>query len=367
MERNKEEAFNQQQQEKILYNMQLNINQRNGNVSYIGYLDLKHNKTDSTDLESIPSIEEGDDSAFSSNDVVDNVVYRENEKFLSSSVIENQARTIMMRNKDKRCFPKDARALGTKEKNTSKSCWSEPKHDLFRVRGKDYFKRRNKVQSGAFVFPSRGVELFVTDNIESTKNVGRNSEMLGGCLRDDPTFIINFRLPIGVLVMYFEIPERFRPYLTADCKNLEKRLSEMTVTDRTICRFLTGDDAHRQSKLKIISRIEDGPWIVKAAVPSKPVIIGNKLPVSYYFQPEEDRGNKSPYLEVELDVSSSNAAKAMLNICMSCTKSLIIDIGFVIQGDQADELPEQMLVGTRLHRLDLSGAPSFPSQSCRAA
>jgi len=91
MERNKKEAFNQQQQEKILYNMQLNINQRNGNVSYIGYLDLKHNKTDSTDLESIPSIEEGDDSAFSSNDVVDNVVYRENEKFFSSSKNDNDA------------------------------------------------------------------------------------------------------------------------------------------------------------------------------------------------------------------------------------------------------------------------------------
>lgn len=84
--------------------------------------------------------------------------------------------------------------------------------------------------------------------------------MLGGCLREVPTFIINFRLPIGMLIMYCEIPERFQPYLKGDRDNLEERLGEMTTTDRTICRFLTGDDEYRKSKLKLIARIDDGPW-----------------------------------------------------------------------------------------------------------
>lgn len=94
------------------------------------------------------------------------------------------------------------------------------------------------------------------------------------------------------------------------------------------------------------------------------MVVGNKLPVSYYFRPKEEE-NKAPHLVAEIDINSE-VAKAVLNLCISCTKSLIIDLGFLIQGDQADQLPEQMMVGTKLHRLDLSAAPPFPSQSCGA-
>lgn len=42
-----------------------------------------------------------------------------------------------------------------------------------------------------------------------------NSGVLGGNLRDVPTFLINFRLPWGVLIAYFEIPEMFQPFIKA--------------------------------------------------------------------------------------------------------------------------------------------------------
>jgi hypothetical protein len=38
---------------------------------------------------------------------------------------------------------------------------------------------------------------------------------MGGHLREIPTFIINFRLPWGVLLFYNEIPERFLPFVKA--------------------------------------------------------------------------------------------------------------------------------------------------------
>lgn len=38
---------------------------------------------------------------------------------------------------------------------------------------------------------------------------------MGGRLREIPTFLINFRLPWGVLIAYFEIPELYIPFIKA--------------------------------------------------------------------------------------------------------------------------------------------------------
>ena len=42
---------------------------------------------------------------------------------------------------------------------------------------------------------------------------------------------------------------------------------------------------------------------------------------------------------------------------------LTLDLGFVIQGNEEDELPEQMMVGCRLHGIDPLTSPPLPSVS----
>jgi len=229
---------------------------------------------------------------------------------------------------------------------------------------------------------------------------------LNGRLREKPTFIVNFKLSFGVLIFYYEIPQRFVPYLVQRKKGKRNpnpidndnhnnnndningtEISTTTTTpgDRAICRFLAGNDRYRNSKLKLIPNIVDGPWIAKTAVPSnKPSIIGNKVPVSYTYGPPAEivvsKNNKrtatssssssssssttslAPYLEADLDIAgSSKSAKAIMNVCLSYTKSITVDLGFVVQGNRQDELPEQMLVGTRLHKIDPYTAPSYPN------
>ena len=49
-------------------------------------------------------------------------------------------------------------------------------------------------------------------NVSSARS---NPGVMGGKLRETPTFIINFRLPWGLLLAYFEIPERFVPFVKA--------------------------------------------------------------------------------------------------------------------------------------------------------
>jgi hypothetical protein len=62
-----------------------------------------------------------------------------------------------------------------------------------------------------------------------------------------------------------------------------------------------------------------------------------------------------------LYVVASSAARGILSVARTYTNVLTMDLGFVVQGNKEDELPEQMLAGTRLHGLDPLSAPALPA------
>lgn len=246
------------------------------------------------------------------------------------------------------------------------NCWSEPDPGDFEVRGPHYLTDKKKTSSGEYLFPCRGVDLLLTDTCP--ENVGQNPFIFGGRVREVPTFLVNFRLPWGVLIMYFEIPQRFIPFIkagyeTGDSTPNNKALpdiSTMSPSERTVCRFLMNDQKHKNSTLKIIPFVVDGPWVVKSVVGGKPAIIGNKLPVQYHYGPAS--GDRELYLEADLDIAASSAARGILSVTRSYTQILTLNLGFVVQGNTPDELPEQMLVGLRLHGVDPLTAPPYPVQ-----
>ncbi len=65
-------------------------------------------------------------------------------------------------------------------------------------------------------------------------------------------------------------------------------------------------------------------------------------------------------MEADLDIVSSAAARGILSVTRTYTQVLTLDLGFVVQGNKEDELPEQMLVGTRLHGINPLTAPPLP-------
>jgi len=242
------------------------------------------------------------------------------------------------------------------------NCYSEPDAEAFHVRGANYLVDKKKVTSGPFIFPIRGVDLFLTD--DCPEDIGRNSGILGGALRKKPTFIINFRLPWGNFICYFEIPSKFLPFLS---KRYDPSFSgelpsmdSMSGAERATCKYLMGDDEHKKQTFKFIPKVIIGPWIVKSIVGSTPAIMGNKLPINYVYKPGEPSVGKAPYLEADLDIVASAAARKILAVCRSQTQSLTLDLGFTIQGTAEDELPEQMLFGARIHGLDPLHAPLLP-------
>ena len=120
-----------------------------------------------------------------------------------------------------------------------------------------------------------------------------------------------------------------------------------------------GDDNHKCNTLKIIPSVVKGPWIVKKVVEGKPAIVGSKMPTKYIYEPANPDRGLAEYLEVDLDIVASSVARGILAVAQRYTKSLTLDLGFVIQGNKANELPERMLVAMRLHSLDPLTASSL--------
>lgn len=128
-----------------------------------------------------------------------------------------------------------------------------------------------------------------------------------------------------------------------------------------MCNFFLSDDEERNAVWKIVPIVVEGPWVVKRVVGGKPAIVGKSLPISYTFQPPQPELGYAEYLEADLDIVSSAAARNILAVVRSYTQSLTIDLGFVIQGNTTEGLPEQMMTGLRLHGLDPLTAEALPS------
>ncbi|EJK61304.1 hypothetical protein THAOC_18238 [Thalassiosira oceanica] len=94
--------------------------------------------------------------------------------------------------------------------------FSAPPASNFRVRGPDYLADRRKVPSADYPFDLRGCDLFLTD--DPPTDIGRHPSLLAGRLRDVPTMIVSFRLPWGVFLSYYAIPDRFLPLSPAGCR-----------------------------------------------------------------------------------------------------------------------------------------------------
>ena len=61
-------------------------------------------------------------------------------------------------------------------------------------------------------------------------------------------------------------------------------------------------------------------------------------------------GDRGPgYVEVDIDVGSSSVAATVVGLVQGATKSLVVDMGIVLEGHTRDELPESLLGTVRPH------------------
>lgn len=134
----------------------------------------------------------------------------------------------------------------------------------------------------------------------------------------------------------------------------------LTTAERTLAKWLLGNTDYKNERLKLIPYVAEGPWVVRNMVTGRPAIIGKKLPVSYQLLYDEKKKNEQPLLTATLDIGNSSAtAKRIVSVCRRYMSALTVDVGFVIQAESADELPEQMMGAIRVHGPDPLKAPSL--------
>jgi hypothetical protein len=105
------------------------------------------------------------------------------------------------------------------------------------------------------------------------------------------------------------------------------------------------DDKERNLRFKMISWVPEGAWLVKTAIGKTPTLIGKALAIDYFHEP-------GYHFEVSVDVFSEPKAKSILGLVLGGAKALLVDMGLLIEGQAAGELPERLLGGFRIARIN---------------
>lgn len=229
--------------------------------------------------------------------------------------------------------------------NVPRAMWAEPDGAAMMVRGPDYLTDRRKIPSQSPYFRLVGVDLY--ESSETVEHIAsrpdnpvqrelRRHEEKG---TEMPfTFVINFVVPGNPrinMVLYYQVPH---PSVLTDGSPSAELMAD----------FLEGSDEFRNERFKLIPCIVEGSFIVRQAVGSTPALIGKKLRQPYF------KGKQ--YFELDVDIGSSAVANRVVGLVSGYTKKLVIDMGFVLEGQSPDELPERLFGTVRLVHIDLGVA-----------
>jgi len=272
----------------------------------------------------------------------------EEEQYFSASEDSVNGRTSVVREEDnqeprlppsyfKDGIPFDDLLLQSADPGV-RHTWDSVDHKTVQVRGEKYMTDRLKVTSSPPMMETLCVDVFYTDTPVMCLSQSEQCPA-SWLLKERPNwffFTINWRcdsLQVGV---------------TWGCDKTAADWISTEVAERHLLEaFVEGDDEFRNSRLKIIPNVVEGPWIARKACGTTPAIIGRKLTTTYTCQP-------GSFLEVNIDVFSSTAARTMLGVLVSVAKRLVIDVAVLIEGKTPEELPERILGGFKVRYVDLT-------------
>jgi hypothetical protein len=127
--------------------------------------------------------------------------------------------------------------------------------------------------------------------------------------------------------------------------NMEEIERQSTPFGRLMHSFIFGEsDEFQNQTFKLIPRIVDGNFIVRKAVGSKPSILGKKIK-QYYIRGER-------FFEMIVDIASDSVAQRIVKLVLGYTKTLVVDMMFLLEGKDEVMLPERVFCGIRVKNID---------------
>mmetsp|Transcript_123716 Transcript_123716/g.395870 ORF Transcript_123716/g.395870 Transcript_123716/m.395870 type:complete len:548 (-) Transcript_123716:285-1928(-) len=221
--------------------------------------------------------------------------------------------------------------------------WDEADATQISVRGSNFLKDKNKFPSEASVFEVVHLDLYECEDQKGYPNISAIDNGVVKELRKAGDerffFVVNFCMPPLQISCVFAAKGGLAGQLPPADGSKSAALLHRFVEEMS--------DAERSHRFKVIPWVREGPWIVQKAVGRTPAIIGKSLKVSYFHE-------KSNYFEVSVDIFSSSAAQRILSLLKGAAKALTLEVFFVLEGKDPEELPEHILGGFRVSRGDLS-------------
>lgn len=72
-------------------------------------------------------------------------------------------------------------------------------------------------------------------------------------------------------------------------------------------------------------------------------------------------------MEIDVDIASSKIATAILHLALGYVTSVTIDMGFVVEAQAEDELPEKLIGAIRVCQMEMSSATVVEAPNATAA
>ncbi|XP_062192581.1 protein ENHANCED DISEASE RESISTANCE 2-like [Phragmites australis] len=237
---------------------------------------------------------------------------------------------------------------GTVPYLTPENCpngWATPHGDSFMVRGPEYLTSKVKIPGGEYLLKPLGFDWI------------RGPTKISGILKDK-----NHRVRKAIDE---EVSSGNQPFVWAFNLQLPKDnystifyfvSLEPAPEGSLMDQFLKGDDAFRNSRLKLIANIVKGPWIVRTAVGEQAIcILGRALSCKYI--------QGSNFIEVDVDIGSSIVANAIVHLAFGYVTTLTVDLAFLVESQTESELPERLLGAVRFSELNPGSAGLYERQS----
>ncbi|KAL9670249.1 hypothetical protein QQ045_007800 [Rhodiola kirilowii] len=217
--------------------------------------------------------------------------------------------------------------------------WASPPGDKFMVRGPDYFNTKVKIPGGDYLLKPIGFDWIkgptkISDVLDNPNS--RVRRVVDNVFTDgNKPFIWAFNLQLPTKENYSAVA-----YFAS---------TELIPEGSLMDQFLKGDDVYRNSRLKMIANIVNGPWIVRKAVGEQAVcVIGRALTCKYCVNER--------FCEMDMDIGSSMVANAIFHIALGYIKMITVDLAFLIESQTESELPERILGAFRFSELDPASA-----------
>ncbi|GER34402.1 hypothetical protein STAS_10625 [Striga asiatica] len=223
--------------------------------------------------------------------------------------------------------------------HTGSNGWASPPGDLFSLRGPNYFTKKAKVPAGEWLLEPAGVD-WLRSSAKLDHVLARPDNRVMNALRgsrSSKAFIIAVNLQVPgrehhSAVFYFS-----------------SKIDEPINSNPLLYQFINGTDAFRNSRFKIVNKIVKGPWIVKTTVGNySACLLGKALNCHYHRGPN--------YLEIDVDIGSSAIATAILRLALGCVTAVTVDMGFLVEAQKEEELPERLFGAVRICQMEMSSA-----------